>query len=141
LKREANQYSLPAMERFAYLLRWCIDHWKSWSIPTKFASTFGAVTSALVVWGKWKAGRQAKADKKIDARIILALQDHDLWSRPRVLTGGGNVGVRSTEIAEALSLDSEVVIDSLERLEARGRVRSASGTMDNPAPYWFFLHR
>jgi hypothetical protein len=129
------------MERFSHLVRWCIEHWSTWGIPAKVATTVGAVTSVLVVWKKWKDGWQAKADKKVDARIILELQDHDLWSRPRPFTGSGDLGVRSAEIAEALSLDTEVVIESLERLEARGRVRNAGGTMDNPAPYWFILHR
>lgn len=129
------------MERFGHLLRWCIEHWNSWGIPAKVASTLAAVTSVLVLWKKCKAGRQAKAHKKVDARVILALQDHELWSHPRPFTGAGDPGVRSAEIAEALSLDTDVVIESLERLAARGRVRNAGGTLSNPAPYWFILHR
>jgi hypothetical protein len=45
------------------------------------------------------------------------------------------------EIAEALSLEKEVVADTLERLETRGKVTNHGGTLDNPAPYWSIVRR
>lgn len=129
------------MEGFGNLLRWLIEHWKSWGIPTKVGSTLATVASLLVLWKKWKDWRQAKADSRVDARVIRALQDRNLWPRPRPFTGAGDLLVRSAEIAKTLSLDCDVVIESLERLEARARVRNAGGTLDNPAPYWHILHR
>lgn len=69
-----------------------------------------------------------KADGLVDSRVLQALESGDL--------------IRSAELAETLSLDHEAVADSLERLEARGRVRNAGGeTLDNPAPYWHVVYR
>jgi len=123
------------------LFRWCIDHWKSWGIPTIFGSIAAAGTWVLARRREWKEARRAKADSAIDSQVFRALQNRDLWGAQRPTTGAGDRLVRSAEIAEALSLDWDVVADSLERLEAKGRVRNAGGTLDNPAPYWFALHR
>lgn len=109
-------------------------HWKT-------IGAGGVVTTIMGLWAKWRGWRKDKAASKVDAQIIRALQDHELWSGPRPFTGSGDLGVRSAEIAQALSLDIEVVIASLDRLEARGRVRNAGGTLNNPAPYWHIIHR
>jgi hypothetical protein len=123
------------------LFRWCIDHWTSWGIPTVVASTAAAGTWVLARRTEWKEARRVKADSAVDSQVFRALQNRDLWSAPRPTTGAGVCLVRSEEIAEALSLDCDVVADSLERLEAKGRVQNKGGTLDNPAPYWFVLHR
>jgi hypothetical protein len=129
------------MERFGNLLRWYIDHWKSWSIPTIVGSAATAGTWFLARRKEWKEARRAKADSAVDSQVIRTLQNRDLWGPPRGMTGAGDCLVRSAEIAEALSLDCDAVTDTLERLEAQGRVRNAGGTLDNPAPYWHILHR
>jgi hypothetical protein len=129
------------MERFWDVLRWCVDHWKSWGIPAKVVSTVTVGTFFLALLKKLKDWRQAKVVKRIDARVILALQDQGIWSQPRPFTGAGVLGVRSAEIAKALSLDNDVVIESLERLEAQGKIRRGEGTLNNPAPPWFIRPR
>jgi hypothetical protein len=127
--------------RLENLLRWCVDHWESWGVTAIIASLAGGGAWLLARRKEWKEARRAKAERAIDDRVIRALQNPDLWAGPRPFTGAGDRGVRSTELAEALSLDQEVVIGSLDRLEARGRVRNAGGTLGNPAPYWHILHR
>ena len=130
------------MERFGHILRWCIEHSKSWGIPTIVGTVAATGTWFLARRKEWKEARQAKADSVVDSKILQTLQDRKLWCGPRrVMTGAGDPGVRSTEIAEAFSLDREVVIDSLRRLEVRGRVRSGDGNLDNPAPYWYIVQR
>ncbi len=84
-------------------------------------------------------GRASSAD--IDRRVLEALGNRALWNGARPMTGAGEPAVRSSEIAQLLSLDTETIADSLERLESRGRAKNASGTLDNPAPYWFIIRR
>jgi hypothetical protein len=129
------------MQRFGNFFRWFTDHWMRWGIPTIVASAPTAGTWILARRREWKEARRAKTDRAVDSRVLGALQDRNLWRPPRPWTGAGDMLVRSAEIAEALSLDCDIVIDSLERLEARGRVRNAGGTLDNPAPYWHVVHR
>src|SRR5579864_3487444 len=102
------------MDRVGNLLRWCIEHWRSWGIPTIVGSGVAAGTWLLTRRKEWKEARQTKADSAVDSKVIQTLQDRDLWCGPRrVMTGAGDPGVRSAEIAEALSLDRDVVIESL----------------------------
>ena len=130
------------MEHFENLLRWCIDHWKSWGISAIVGSAAAAATWILARRKEWKEARQVRADAAIDSKVLETLDNRDLWcSSARGMTGAGDLLVRSAEIAEFLSLDRDTVIHSLERLEARGRVRNAGGTQDNPGPYWHILHR
>jgi hypothetical protein len=129
------------MERFGNLLRWCIDHWKSGGISTIVAGGITAITWFLAHRKEWKQARRAKADSAVDFRVIQILQNRKLWVSPRGMTGAGDPLVRSAELAEALSLNPDAVNDSLERLKAQGKVRSADGTLDNPAPYWHILRR
>jgi len=123
------------------LFRWGIERWQSWGIPTVVASIAALVTWFLARRTELKEARRVKADSAVDSQVFRALQNRDLWGASRPMTGAGDRLVRSAELAEALSLDCEVVADSLERLEAKGRVKNEGGTLDNPAPYWFALHR
>jgi hypothetical protein len=129
------------MERFEHFLRWCIDHWKAWGIPTIVTSVVGAGTWLLARRKEWNETRRANAEKELDSKVFKALQNRDLWNSRRGMTGAGDPLVRSAELAQTLRLDCDTVNDSLERLEARGRVRNAGGTLDNSAPYWHILHR
>lgn len=129
------------MGRIEHLLRWCIEHWKNWGITTVVASAAATGTWMLSRRREWQEARKAKAEKRVDSRLVRALEDRTLWAGIRGMTGGGDPLVRSAELAEKLSLDYEVVLESLERLEAKGRVRNAGGTLDDPAPYWHVLCR
>jgi hypothetical protein len=63
------------MERMQDIWHWIVDHYKSWGI---YAILLGV--SNLGTWilarrkdlNEWKASRQAKADKKIDAQVLQA---------------------------------------------------------------------
>jgi hypothetical protein len=129
------------MRRLEHLLRWCIEHWKNWGVTTLIASAAVAGTWILARRREWTEARKVKAQKTVDSRVIRALEDRGLWTGIRGITGGGDPLVRSRELAEKLSLDCEVVIESLDRLETRGRVRNAGGTLDDPAPHWHVLRR
>lgn len=94
----------------------------------------GSFTGAVFMWfypsrKEWVAERRAKAEKKTDAQVL------------QVLGEIGNAMMNSRQIAESLKLDQEEVADSLERLEAKGRVKRNSGTYNNPVPSWFILDR
>lgn len=78
---------------------------------------------------------------EIDRRVLETLGDRTLWTGARPMTGAGEPAVRSSEIAQLLSLDTEIIADSLGRLESKGRAKNAGGTLDNPAPYWFIIRR
>lgn len=120
------------MQFLGNVVRWFVDHWKSIS----------AMIGSVITGGTWfSARRKDRKANAIDSQVLSVLQRRDLWHAPRARTGSGDPVVRSAEIAEALSLDCDKVTESLERLEARHRVRNAGGTFDNPAPYWHILHR
>jgi hypothetical protein len=132
------------MDGFRNLLRWPIEHWKSWGVYAILlgVSNFGTwILSRRKDWAEWRVSRQAKADKKVDDKVLQALGNFTLWGYQRSMTGSGIPYVRASEIAEHLSLDSDTVSDSLERLEARGRVERSSGTYDNPTPTWRIVPR
>lgn len=85
---------------------------------------------------------QVTDTKATDARIYQALgQGISLWGKDGPFTGAGDRAVRTEEIAAKLALAEDVVADSLERLEAKGRVTREDGTLDNPAPYWLIRRR
>ena len=122
---------------------WVDEHWKSWGIYAVILGVSNSLTWLLARrkdWNEWKALRQAKADKKIDARVFGALEDSTLWQQNRIAVSGYPL-VWPQEIAEHLSLDKDVVYDSLERLQARGKVRKTDGNMENPAPRWHVIRR
>lgn len=74
---------------------------------------------------EWRAGRQEKAERKMDADVLRAL--------------AGGVILTSAWIADGIKAEREQVIESLDRLEHKGRVQSDSGTMDNPARVYWIL--
>ena len=129
------------MGNIEHLVRWCIEHWKSWGVTTLIASPVGAATWILARQKEWKEARKTKAENSVDLRVIRALENRGLWGGVRGMTGGGDPAVRSAELAEKLSLNHDVVVESLERLETKGRVRNAGGSLDDPSPYWHILRR
>lgn len=132
------------MEQMQDIWHWLADHWKSWGI---YAILLGG--SNFVTWifarrkdlNEWKASRQAKADKKIDAQVLQAIGNPTIWGHQRPMTGSGIPYVRAAEIAEHLSIDRSVVSDSLERLEQCGRVEHSGGNLSDPTPIWRIVPR
>jgi len=138
---------------------WIVQHWKLWGIPSIAVAVAGAMKRVYDI-------RKARADalaaetarkreqitlqeiqrnsqqehSTVDARIIEALANGASWGKGP-MTGAGDRLLRVTEIAQALSLTKDVVVDSLERLEAERKVKQHGGTLDNLAPYWSILRR
>jgi hypothetical protein len=106
---------------------WVIQHWKAFGITVP--ATLGGL-----VWFYTKC--RAQHDKRLDARVLEVLGNHG-WSRNRPFTGGGENCVRAAEIGDLLHLNLDVVADSLERMESKGRVLRT----DDVPPYWFVVRR
>lgn len=101
-----------------------------------------AIVGGAVKWGKRGYNvYKARGTKRKDAKVLAALANRDLWKNPRPMTGAGDLCVRAGEIADVLALTAEGVSDSLERLEAEGKVLKHDGTLSNPAPYWTVVRR
>jgi hypothetical protein len=103
-------------------------HWKELGITVP-----SAIAAIGWVYSRYKKSRQ----KRLDTTVLEALGDR-VWSRNRPFTGAGETCVRAREVAEFLELPLDTVVDSLERLEGKGRVRRTEG--DVP-PYWFIIRR
>jgi hypothetical protein len=123
------------------LWHWIIVHWKSWGINGIVAGASSIITWVLARRREWNEDRQSKAESRIDSKVLHAIGSRELWKGSRAMTGAGIPAVRSAEIAVVLRLDEEVVADSLERLEMRGRVSKDGGTLDDPRPIWLFVPR
>jgi hypothetical protein len=123
------------------LWHWCIDHWKSWGITGIAVGIGGGITWLLGTRKQLKETWGAKSEKAIDSRVMKALEDTALWPGPRPMTGGGDVAVRADELARALSFKDETIFDSLERLEARGRVVNIGGSLADSTSRWHTTRR
>jgi hypothetical protein len=82
----------------------------------------------------WNENRKAKADQKVDSKVLGAIGDYKLWTGARPMTGAGIPVIQAQEIAEVLNLDLDTVADSLERLRFHGRV---SKDDDCVPPNWW----
>ena len=117
------------------LWAWITVHWVTWVVPF-LTGIFGAFIGATFKWfyptrKEWKEERKAKEEAKVDEKVLGAL-----------FVGGFATGIFDAwQIAGATSLNHESVADSLERLEARGRVTRIEGTFDHPAPNWMYHNR
>ena len=101
-----------------------------WAIPLA-SWVFGTFVGATFRWfypsqKEWKESQEGKANVRIDSAV---------WEQIRPV-GNYALSQDSQMIAETLSLDQDAVADSLERLEAQGKVRRHEGTLDHPSPYW-----
>ena len=124
------------------LLRWCIEHWKNWGITTIIATAAAAGAWLLARRREWKEARRAKAERTRGFPGSSSLGRPKSLRGTRGMTGGGDPLVRSRELAETLCLDYEkVAVDSLKGLEARGWLRDAGGTLEDPTPSWHVLRR
>ena len=106
-----------------------------WAIPLA-SWVFGTFIGATFRWfypsrNEWKEGRKNKVEAKVDAEI---------WKQMRPI-GSVCLSQDSEMIAKTLLLDQDAVADSLERLEAQGKVRRCEGSSDHPAPYWSAILR
>jgi hypothetical protein len=129
-------------------MSWLNNYWKYVSLPAIAAVAWGAFrwwypTRKDFDEAKQKKQQQRSADDSavIDRRVLEALGNSALWDIARPMTGGGIRAVKARELAERLSLDVEVVQDSLERLEAHGRVSNQGGVLADPSPYWIIRPR
>ena len=107
---------------------------------------FGTFVGAAFKWRygsykEWSAELKEKREQAVDSRVIQAMKNFDLWKGTRPLVGGGGIPVKTAEMAKYLKLERDAVVESLERLEMRGRVKRAAGSLNDPAPWWFILPR
>jgi hypothetical protein len=111
-----------------------VSHWSVWTISGAFGFVGGLIASAFrwrwPSWKEWTAERKTKRDKDIDLMIMVHLDS----LKP-------NTGSVTERIAEALSLDRDVVIESLDRLETKERIRNGGRTVDGSHTVWYSLHR
>jgi hypothetical protein len=108
-----------------------ILHWRVWAL-SGVAWLFGTFVGAAFKWRygsykEWNAERKEKRERAVDSRVIQAMKNFDLW--------------KTAEMAKYLKLERDAVVESLERLEMRGRVKRAAGSLNDPAPWWFILPR
>jgi hypothetical protein len=89
------------------MLHWQIIHWKAWGIPAVLGSIATWSTWFLTRKKEWTESRRVSSEGKIDAQVIEAMQNRELWTSPRGMTGAGDPLIRSGEIAEALSIEGE----------------------------------
>lgn len=129
------------MQGFYGFVHSIIDHWKNWGVTAILVGAASAGTWILARRKEWKESRRIKIEHRIESQVLQVLGNPTLWGHKRPMTGAGVPYIRAAEIAEHLCLDGDVVSDSLERLEIRGRVESSNGTFDNPAPYWRIVPR
>jgi hypothetical protein len=130
----------------ANLWHYFTAHWTNWVIPL-VTWILGNVTGGIFVWlypnrKAWREERKEKSEREVDSRVLEALGNFGLWRKgPRARTGAGIPGVKSDELAELLQLSQDAIADSLERLEAVGKAKRSSGSLDDPAPWWFIVPR
>jgi hypothetical protein len=129
------------MESIRHLLHWFVEQWNKWGVTAIVAGAASAVTWTIAQHKEWKESRRIKREKKNDTRVRQAMENPNLWPQLRPLTGAGVPLIRAAELANHLNLNLEVVGDSLERLEGKGRVVRTQGTLDNPANYWHVMFR
>lgn len=119
-----------------------IGDFRSWKDQALFQLSLDRLVRDLRAQGLPPAEQPPKREQSasnVEQQVLETLANGP-W-RPGPFTGAGDRLVRVTEIAEALSLENEVVADALERLETKGRVMNHGGTLDNPAPYWSIVRR
>jgi hypothetical protein len=116
-----------------------IAHWVNWVIP--FATwIFGTVMGATFRWfypsrKEWEEQRRCKAEDSADSTILNAIRDEKLWGAPVP----GQRRFQAAQIAGVLTLDVEAVRESLERLEARGKVRRGGTNVPSLPPFWMVV--
>ena len=129
------------MEAVRDFLQSVVDHWKRWGLTGLITAAASAITWAVARRKDWAEAKSEKLNKDIDARVMAALEDRNLWTGPRPMTGVGDLAVRADELAQALALEYEDVVHSLERLVVRERIANAGGQLSDPTPRWHSTRR
>lgn len=125
------------------LLHWMAAQWAGLGI----GGGVGVILGKAFDWWlpsrkELREERKVKLERKIDASVFqVPSTGQGVLKGARPMTGSGSPAIRTDEIAGILKLDHDVVADSLDRLESKGKARCAGGTTDNPSPYWHILYR
>ena len=107
-----------------------------------YAFWFGLIGAVVALFPtvRWMARKVKKRkESNIDEEIIAALGNPAQWKGPRPTTGAGYPAVDADELAEALSVKKEVVLQRLQALEAAGRVKRGAESFSHPAPRWWVV--
>lgn len=111
-------------------MRLMMRFWQ-WIVPGGVGAVIGSVATGTFLWfypsrKEWRAERQAKTEKSNDAKII------------QVLGAGGNFA--AGQLVETCRLKQNEVDESLDRLEAKGRIKRI-GPTSTTVTSWFLLPR
>jgi hypothetical protein len=102
-----------------------VAHWELSLISWLFGNF---TASGVFLWfypnrKEWRAERQEKAEKNLEAEVLKMLGDGRIW--------------KAANIAGTLGRDRETTRTCLEDLVMRGRLQKGGGTFDDAAPdYW-----
>jgi hypothetical protein len=109
-----------------------VDHLGTWTVSGITGFIGVLIGSALrwrwPSWKEYQEERQAKRDKVTDARVM------------ELLDGIDSSTMFAKRISDTLKIDEHTVRESLDRLQARGRVGMGDPTSLSPAS-WFSLNR
>jgi hypothetical protein len=123
-------------------LHWRVAHWGRIAAVIAILGGIGGfikwVRPLVKEFLEW---RRERNNSRVDSRVMQALENRSIWTGPRPRTGAGDAPIRADELAGILSLSVDGVNDSLERLEAAGRVRNVGGNLSDPTPRWHTLRR
>lgn len=125
------------------LLNWLASHWASWTVSGIFGF-FGGLLAGGFKWfypsrREWEERRRNKNEEAIDSTILEAMR---IGVKEAVGRGGlgsapGYRLFQAEAIARGLKLDPDTVVDSLRRLERKGRVETVGSRIaGGPPPYW-----
>ena len=108
----------------------------NWAIPLA-SWVFGTFVGATFRWfypsrKEWKEQRRLKAEQKIDERVIDAMKGDSSQTFPV----GRSPRFQASDVAKVLDLEVDVVFDSLERLERKGRVHRGGHAIPGIPPSW-----
>jgi hypothetical protein len=125
-----------------FALHWCVVHWgRIAAVIAILGGIGGFITWVRPLLKEFLQWRREKNHKKVDSRVMWALESRSFWTGPRPRTGAGDAALRADELAGVLSLSVDTVNNGLERLEVAGRVRNAGGNLSDPTPRWHTLRR
>jgi hypothetical protein len=123
------------------VLHWLASHWENWTLSSAFGFLGGLLAGAF----KWlypsrkdlREQRKTKKEEAIDLKILEGMRS---GTELVVKNGQGAPGhqlFQAEFIARNLKIDLDEVVDSLGRLEAKGRVETiGSRIAGGAAPHW-----
>jgi hypothetical protein len=116
-----------------------VAHWVNWVIPV-VTWIFGTVMGATFRWfypnrKEWEDQRRRKVEEATDSRILNAIRDEKLWGT----SVPGQRRFQAVQVASVLSLNVDAVRESLERLEAKAKVRRGGTNLPSLPPFWMVV--